>query len=65
MAILPYFVAISAATTAVILFIGIYSMGAESDFNEQYSNRLMRWRVGMQALTLALIALYFLMEGGI
>ncbi|MDP6573611.1 MAG: twin transmembrane helix small protein [Rhodospirillales bacterium] len=58
---LPYLVGIFAATTALVLFTGLYAMSAEGTFNEKYSNVLMRWRVGLQGVTLALLALFFLL----
>ena len=58
---LPYLIGIFAATTALVLFIGLYAMSAEGAFHEKYSNLLMRWRVGLQGVTLALLALFFLL----
>ncbi len=58
---LPYLVGIFAGTTALVLFIGLYAMSAGSAFNEKYSNVLMRWRVGLQGVTLALLAIFFLL----
>ncbi len=58
---LPYLVGIFAATTALVLFTGLCAMSAEGAFHEKYSNVLMRWRVGLQGVTLALMALFFLL----
>jgi len=60
---LPFLVAITAGATAVVLFMGLYVMSAEDAIEQKYSNIMMRWRVGLQGLTLALIALYFLVAG--
>lgn len=46
--------------TAIILFIGVGSMGQGGEFDEKHSEQLMFARVGMQAITLILlfVALY-------
>lgn len=59
---LPYLVGIAAMATAIVLFAGLTTMGAEAAENARYSNLMMRWRVGLQGLTLALIALWFLLS---
>jgi len=41
----------------------MFTMAGEGDEHVEKSNVMMRWRVGLQGLTLALIALYFLMQG--
>ena len=58
---LPYLVGIAAFATAIVLFAGLTTMGAEATENVKYSNLMMRWRVGLQGLTLALMALWFLL----
>jgi len=57
---LPYLIGIAAGATAVVLFIGMFTMAGDGDEHAEKSNVMMRWRVGLQGLTLALIALYFL-----
>ena len=57
---LPYFVALFALATAVVLFMGVVSMGIKEPVHKTYSNKLMRWRVGLQGMTLILLALYVL-----
>lgn len=46
--------------TAIILAIGVASMGQGGEFDEKHSEQLMFTRVGMQAITLLLlfVALY-------
>ncbi len=61
--ILPFLVAITAAATVVALFMGLYAMSAPDAVDARYSNLMMRWRVGLQGVTLALIALWFAMSG--
>ena len=60
---LPYFVVIAMASTAVVLFTGLWAMGFDDETGARYSNLLMRWRVGMQGLTVALMALNFVLTG--
>ncbi|HEC91367.1 MAG TPA: hypothetical protein ENI55_06840 [Alphaproteobacteria bacterium] len=61
--ILPFMVAITAAATVVALFMGLYAMSAGAAVEAKYSNLMMRWRVGLQGATLALIALWFAVSG--
>ncbi len=61
--ILPFLVAITAAATVVALFMGLYAMSAADAVEARYSNLMMRWRVGLQGATLALIALWFAITG--
>jgi hypothetical protein len=42
-----------------VLVLGIVSMIKGSEFNKRYGNKLMRARVGLQALALVLIALAY------
>jgi len=60
---LPFLVAISAGATAIVLFMGLYVMSAGDAVDHKYSNLMMRWRVGLQGLTLSLIALWFVVAG--
>jgi len=59
--ILPYLIAIAAGATAIVLFRGLFTMAGDNPAPDESSNRLMRWRVGLQGLTLALLALYFVL----
>lgn len=61
--ILPFVVAITAAATLVALFMGLYAMSAADAVEARYSNLMMRWRIGLQGATIALIALWFAIEG--
>ncbi len=58
---LPYFVVIAMASTAAVLFTGLWTMGSDDETGAGYSNLLMRWRVGMLGLTVALMALNFVL----
>lgn len=50
---------VSALITLGILLFGVITMIRGGDFNRRNSNRLMRARVIMQGVTLALLALTF------
>ena len=59
-------IAIGIALIAVlaVLAVGIVAMLRGGDFNRKYGNKLMRARVGAQALAIALVfALYMLNRG--
>lgn len=61
---LPYLIAIFAGATALVLFVGLFTMAAETETEHNQSNRsniMMRWRVGLQAVTIGLLGLYFLL----
>ncbi len=45
----PYFVVIAMASTAAVLFAGLWAMGSDDETGAGYSNLLMRWRVGCKA----------------
>jgi purine-cytosine permease-like protein len=47
-------------TVLGVLFAGLFSMARGGEFNKKYSNKLMRWRVGLQGVALVLLALAFL-----
>jgi len=55
----PFFILalISAVATLVVLIMGVMTMGREGEANQQRKNKLMRWRVGLQGLTLAFLLL--------
>jgi heme A synthase len=48
---------ISALATLVVLIMGVMTMGRDSEENKKRKNKLMRWRVGLQFLTLILLLL--------
>jgi hypothetical protein len=55
---------VSALITLGILLFGVITMIRGGDFNRRNSNRLMRARVIMQGVTLALLALTFFASAG-
>ena len=63
-AVLPYLVAAAMAAVVGVLFLGVYSMGAGGAFNARYGNRLMRLRVLLQGVAVALLAALALLTFG-
>jgi hypothetical protein len=57
--ILPALVVGFALATLGVLIVGVVSMVRGGEFNKRNSNRLMRARVILQGVTLALLALMF------
>lgn len=58
-----FLIPIALAATAIILFIGIYSLAKGGAFAKQHSNRLMRLRVAAQAIAIALMMLFLWLVG--
>jgi len=48
---------LSAVATLIVLIMGVMTMGRDSEENKLRKNKLMRWRVGLQGLTLVLLLL--------
>jgi hypothetical protein len=53
-------VIIFALATLCVLLFGVLTMVRGGEFNRRNSNKLMRWRVILQGVTLMLLALLFL-----
>ena len=62
----PLFLVMIVAVGAVlgILLLGIGSFGRGGDFNRRNANRIMRWRIGAQAVAVAVILLYVWLRKG-
>jgi hypothetical protein len=58
--VIHYAVPVAALATFGVLLVGLYGLFRGGSFNATYSNRLMRWRVLLQFITivLAMGALY-------
>lgn len=56
-------VAIAVFIVAGILLFGIGTFGKGGDFNRKHANRIMRWRIGAQAVAIALILLFVYLRG--
>jgi hypothetical protein len=56
----PLFIVVAIACVAVvgILMLGIGTFARGGEFNRKHANRIMRWRIGAQAVAVALILLY-------
>lgn len=51
--------------TALVLFVGLFAMLRGGEFNRKYSNKLMRLRVLLQAIAIAIFGvIIFLTKGG-
>jgi hypothetical protein len=61
----PLFIVILVLLAAVtgVLALGIGSFGKGGEFNRRNSNRLMRWRIGLQFLAVVLIVLFVWLRG--
>lgn len=61
----PLFIiaALAVLAVAVILLIGIGGFAKGGEFNKKNANKVMRWRIGMQAVAVALILLLIYMRG--
>lgn len=61
----PLFILVAVAVLIVlgILMFGIGTFGKGGDFNKKHANRIMRWRIGAQAVAIALILLFVYLRG--
>ena len=57
MNIFTYLIPISLAAVTITLFIGLYALFRGGDFGRSYSNKLMRLRVVLQAIAVAILVL--------
>ena len=55
---------VAVLAVAAVLMLGIGGFGRGSEFNRKHANRVMRWRIGLQALAVAVIALVVYLRGG-
>ena len=62
----PLFLLAAAACIVVagILMLGVGTFGTGGEFNRRNANRIMRWRIGAQAVAVALIVFYVWMRRG-
>ena len=64
-AVLEALVIVALVGTLAVLLAGVVAMARGGEFNRKYGNLLMRARVAMQALAVALMfVLYLLHQGG-
>lgn len=66
MNIFAILVAIALGAVLVVLVVGVFAMACGGEFNTKYGNRMMRWRVALQALAVVLMVVFVLMasQGG-
>jgi len=57
MNIFTYLIPISLAAVTVTLFVGLFSLFRGGEFGRSYSNKLMRLRVLLQAVAIAILVL--------
>jgi uncharacterized membrane protein YqgA involved in biofilm formation len=60
---LTFFIPIALLATAGVLFAGIVGLMRGGEFNRKYSNVLMRWRIGLQAVAVAIVMLALWLSG--
>jgi len=63
----PLFIVVAVAVLAVlgILLFGIGTFGKGGEFNRKNANKIMRYRIGAQAIAVALILLFVAIRRGI
>ena len=57
-AVFPVLIGAALLAVLAVLFTGIVSMLRGGEFNRKYGNKLMRWRVALQALAVLLIIVF-------
>lgn len=57
MNIFSYLIPISLLAVTLTLFVGLYALFRGGDFGRSYSNKLMRLRVVLQAIAIAILVL--------
>lgn len=60
--VLPYLIGLSLFAVVATLFTGLFSMSKGGEFNKRYGNKLMRLRILLQAVTIALFMTYMLLQ---
>ena len=55
--VLPFLIPLTMAAVLLVLLTGIFGLVRGGAFNRKYANVLMRWRIGLQALAVALLML--------
>lgn len=50
--------------TVIVLMVGIFLMATGGEKNRKYGNKVMGWRVSLQALALVVLAVLFIMKEG-
>jgi tetrahydromethanopterin S-methyltransferase subunit G len=61
LAILPWLIGLFLAAVVATLFTGLLGMMQAGEFNKRYGNKLMRLRVILQGITIALFMIYIVL----
>ncbi|MEO1552152.1 MAG: twin transmembrane helix small protein [Pseudomonadota bacterium] len=59
-----YVVAFACLAVVAVLMVGIGGFAKGGEFNRKYANKLMRWRIGLQALAVVLILIFVYFQRG-
>lgn len=59
-----YIIVVAILAVMVVLMIGLGGFMRGGDFNRKYANKLMRWRIILQAVAVALIVVYAAVQVG-
>lgn len=62
LAVFPYLIGAACLAVVATLFTGMGGMAQGGEFNRRNGNKMMRWRVGLQALALLLMLTYALLR---
>jgi len=60
--VLGFLVVVALIATVAVLFVGLFGMARGGEFNQKYSNILMRARLGTQLATITLLVAYFVVQ---
>lgn len=59
-----YIIVIAILAVLIVLMTGLGGFMRGGEFNRLYANKLMRWRIILQAVAVALIVIYGLIKAG-
>lgn len=62
--VLYLIVVLAVLAVFVVLMIGLGGFTSGGEFNRKYANKIMRWRIILQAIAVALILIYVLIRQG-
>lgn len=57
-------VVLAILAVVIVLMIGLGGFAGGGDFNKKYANKIMRWRIILQAVAVVLILLYVMVRNG-
>lgn len=52
------FVVLAILATVIVLMVGLGGFAGGGDFNKKYGNKLMRWRIALQAIAIIFILIF-------